>query len=151
MNDEKSTKNEKVSKVLYPDLSYNIVGCAFKVHKLYGTGHKESLYQEALANEMSISGISYKREPIISIINPITKEKLRSNYRPDFLIEDKIIVEIKAQPKLAQFFYDQIHDYLHNSEYELGYLINFAEKKIIPHRVIYTNDKKSVLVRRDGT
>lgn len=65
-----------------------------------------------------------------------------SGYRPDFLIENTIIVELKAQDFIPKKVVDQMYDYLRNSKYELGYFVNFAAEKLDPKRIIYTNDQK---------
>jgi len=67
------------------------------------------------------------------------------NYRVDFLIEGKIIVEIKAVDLIPKNFIDQIYSYLKNSKYKLGYFVNFRSSPFYIKRVIYTNDKKPFL------
>ncbi len=67
------------------------------------------------------------------------------NYRVDFLVENKIIIELKAVDIIPKNFIDQIYSYLKNSEYELGYFVNFKSPQLYIKRVIYTNDKKPFL------
>jgi len=66
-------------------------------------------------------------------------------YRPDFIVDEKIIVELKAVEKNPKLFINQLYDYLRNSKYELGYFINFASPKLYIKRVIFTNDRKPFL------
>jgi len=68
---------------------------------------------------------------------------MRSGYQPDFVIDGKIIVELKALPIMLKREADQLYDYLRNSIYELGYLVNFAENNFRPRRIIFTNDRKT--------
>src|SRR3989339_1154179 len=131
--------------LLYKELSYNLVGCFIEVRKNFGPGHKEKFYQEALAEELKANSINYEREKSISIYHPKTGKKMPSGYRPDFIIENTIIVELKAQPFIPKKVIDQLYDYLRNSKYELGYFVNFAADKLESKRVSYTNDQKSWL------
>jgi len=130
-----------VADLLYKELSYQIQGAVIEVRKNFGSGHKESVYQSALAEELQLRQIPFKREPSISIASPKTK-KIIGIYRPDFLIDDKVILEVKAIEFLARKLVDQLFDYLRNSKYELGYFVNFGGPKLLMKRIIYTNDRK---------
>jgi len=128
--------------VLYKDLSYEIWGAALEVRKNFGAGHKEKLYQEAFADELSKRGVNFEREKSIRIYHPKTGKVMRCGYQPDFVVDEKIIVELKARSLLPKREIDQLYDYLRNSQYELGYLINFSGSRMKPVRVIFTNDRK---------
>ncbi len=130
--------------LLYKDLSYQIQGAAMEVRKNFGSGHKESLYQNAFAEELELRNIKFGKEKSIKIYSPKTK-KLIGLYRPDFIVDEKIIIELKAVEKIPKLFINQLYDYLRNSKYELGYFINFASPKLYIKRVIFTNDKKPFL------
>ena len=143
---------KKYVDLLYKQLSYEVRGAAIEVKKNYGLGHKEVLYQRAFAEELGIRGINYEREKSIKVYSPKTK-KVIGAYQPDFVVEDKIIVEIKALEQLPPQKIDQLYSYLRNSRYELGFLVNFASKSVILKRVIYTNDRKEhikpeIVIRR---
>lgn len=127
--------------LLYKELSYQIQGAVIEVRKTYGSSHKETIYKNALAEEFELRRIPYKREASIQIISPKTNKTI-GIYRPDFVVDDKIILEIKAVEVLARKLVDQLFDYLKNSTYELGYFINFSGSKLYMKRVIYTNDMK---------
>lgn len=130
--------------MLYKELSYEVRGAAIEVKKSYGAGHKEVLYQRAFAEELDLRGINYAREKAIKIHSPKTR-KVIGSYQPDFVIDDKIIVEIKALEQMPPKMMDQLYSYLRNSRYELGFLINFNSGGANIKRVIYTNDKKKHL------
>ena len=130
--------------LLYKDLSYQVQGAAMEVRKNFGSGHKESLYQNAFAEELELRNIKFGKEKSIKIYSPKTK-KLIGLYRPDFIVDEKIIIELKAVEKIPKLFINQLYDYLRNSKYELGYFINFASPKLYIKRVIFTNDKKPFL------
>jgi GxxExxY protein len=132
---------EKHINLLYEELSYQIRGAAIEVRKTYGTGHKEILYQRAFAEELGLRKIKYEREKPIKICSPKTG-KVIGSYQPDFIVEDKIIIELKALEKIPHRMTDQLYGYLRNSLYELGFFINFRSSGVSIKRVIYTNDKK---------
>lgn len=127
--------------LLYEELSYQIRGAAIEVRKNYGLGHKEQLYQGAFAEELTLRGVQYQREKSIRIYSPKTKRVIGS-YQPDFVVEGKIIVELKALECLPRRMTDQLYSYLRNSRYEWGFLINFGSDGVGIRRVIYTNDRK---------
>lgn len=133
--------NTNSHELLYKELSYEIYGAAIEVRKDYGSGHKETLYQNAYAEELTTRGLKFEREMPIKIYSPKTN-KIVGSYQPDFVVEGKIIVELKAVAKIPKLFTDQLYDYLRNSEYELGYFINFASPKLYVKRIIFTNDRK---------
>lgn len=131
---------------LYKDLSYKIQGAIFDVRNNYGPSHKEGIYCNALAEEFSQIGISFEREKVIQIRSPKTN-KVLGIYKPDFVIEKVILMEVKAlstTPKLAE---DQLFYYLKNTNYELGYLVNFGSEKLDIRRRILTNDRKKTLTK----
>ena len=135
--------------LLYEELSYQIRGVAIEVKKNYGAGHKEVLYQRAFTEELGLRGINYEREKPIKIYSPKTR-KVIGSYKPDFIIDSKIIVELKALEQMPPKMIDQIYSYLRNSEYELGFFINYASGGVNIKRVIYTNDRKKHLQPQVG-
>jgi len=129
------------TELLYKELSYEIQGAAIEVRKNFGVGHKEKLYQNAYAEELESRNIIFEKEKAIQIFSPKTGKKI-GTYQPDFIVDKKIIVELKAKYPYPQQMINQLFDYLRNSKYELGYLINFASPKLYFKRLIYTNDRK---------
>ena len=130
--------------LLFKDLSYRLQGCFMEVRNNLGPGLKEIVYQNALTEELEAQKIPFEKEKNIRIYSPKTGKSL-GNYRADFLIDDKIIVEIKAVDLIPKNFIDQIYSYLRNSKYELGYFVNFKSPQLYIKRVIYTNNKKPFL------
>lgn len=139
--------DKKYVNLIHKDLSYQIRGCAIEVNKMYGPGHKETIYQNAYQEELDAEKISYKKEPTIKVYSAKTGRNLGS-YRPDFLIEDKIIVEIKALRLVPKIEMDTFYNYLRNSNYELGLLINFGGEKLAIKRVVYSNNRKAWFQRK---
>ena len=134
------TNNNENSKIMYKDLSYKLQGLFFDIRNDLGSGHKESIYQKALTKDLTRAGIKFTKEPSIKIFSQ--KGEFLGLYRPDFLIEDKIIVELKAVEHISRQETARVYDYLRNSEYELAYLINFASPRLFIKRLIFTNDRK---------
>ena len=106
----------KHEKLLYKDLSYQIQGAAFNVRKNFGPGHKESIYQSAYADELEIRDIKFEKEKSIKIYSPSSK-KFIGLYRPDFIVDDKVLVELKAVENIPKLFIEQIYSYLINSKF----------------------------------
>lgn len=135
----KSLKTTKA--LLYPELSYKIQGIAQKIRKDYGSGQKESIYQRAFVEELELAKIPFKKEAEISIKSVNTGQTI-GKYRPDFVIDDDIVLEVKAVKFLPKNQGNQLFDYLKNSDFELGYIVNFGGNKLYCKRIIYTNDYK---------
>ncbi len=108
-------------------LTKEIIGSAIEVHKLLGPGFGENVYEEAFAHELSLRGIKFTRQLEIEV--PY-KEIIAHKYRLDFVVEDKVIVELKAVNKLSPIHEAQVLSYLKASKLEIGLLLNFNEERI---------------------
>jgi GxxExxY protein len=105
------------------ELSYKIIGCAYKVHKELGPGLLESTYEVCHQFEMTISGLLVERQKELPLVyNSI---KLEAGYRIDLLVENKIIIEIKSVEAIAPVHKAQILTYMKLANKKLGLLINF--------------------------
>lgn len=113
-----------MAKLLYKDLTYKIRGAIFKIYKELGSLHKESVYTNALASELSKLGIKFKQEVSLPVIYEGTKV---GSYRADFIIEDKIVLEVKASKKLPADYEKQVLYYLTGTGYRLAILVNFGQ------------------------
>jgi len=122
-------------KLLYNDLSYKIRGCAFKTYNNLGFGHKENIYQKALSIELEESDLIFEKEKTLPIFY---ENNMIGNYRPDFVVENKIIIEIKAVPFMPKNYETQLIYYLKGANFKLGFLINFGSKKLEIKRRIWT-------------
>ncbi|MFC1613428.1 GxxExxY protein [Patescibacteria group bacterium] len=130
--------------LLEEQLSYKVRGCIYNVANKYGKGLKEKIYQKALAEELKQAELKVEEQKRINIYSFDTG-KILGTYIPDFIIEDKIIIEIKATNFITKQDIDQHRSYLRVSIYEIGYLVNFCTEKLFIQRNIYTNDKKSFI------
>jgi GxxExxY protein len=134
---------QNTTKLLYPELSYKLQGVCIAVRKFLGTGHKESVYHRALIEEFEKHEIKFEHEPRIVVKS--NSGRMLGYYQPDFVIDGKIVLEVKAIYPLHQRFVNQLFDYLRNCDYELGYFVNFAGPHLYMKRIIYTNDRKQNL------
>ena len=126
--------------LLYSDLTYLIRKAIFNVYNGLGFGHKEDVYQKALEKEFLSLGIPYKKELPLKVSY---KGIVVGNYRPDFVIAEKIILEIKALEFLPKALETQLINYLKATNYSLGLLVNFGASKVFIKRLIWT-PKESV-------
>lgn len=126
-------------KLLHKALSYKIVGAAMDVHSTLGRGFLEAVYEAALAHELSLRGIAFKTQQRLPVHY---KGKLVGDYVADIVVEDKIILELKAIAKLAPVHKAQAHNYLAATGLSLAILLNFGAKSLEHERVVrYTPEK----------
>jgi GxxExxY protein len=119
-------------------LTFKVIGCAQKVHSVLGNGFQEIIYQRALAVEMTEQGLSFQREAEMPIFY---KEQHIGSRRVDFLIEDKIIVEIKALISLEDTHIAQGLNYLVAYNLDIGLLLNFGSRSLQVRRLRHPNKK----------
>lgn len=105
------------------DLSRQVVDCVFEVHTNTGPGLLESVYEECLAKEFDMQGIQYLRQHDIPV--KYKNYYLDKSFRVDFLVENGIILELKAVDSILPLHTAQLLTYLKLSDYRLGLLINF--------------------------
>jgi GxxExxY protein len=105
------------------ELTYQTIGAAIEVHRMLGPGLLESSYRECLCRELSLRGISFRREYGL----PVEYKGVRLNcgYRIDVLVADQIVVEIKAVEALAAVHDAQLLTYLRLGGWKVGLLMNF--------------------------
>ncbi len=126
-------------KVLYPELSYVITGAIYEVWNNLGPAFKEIVYQKALEKELRTRGLVFKSQESIPI--SFKGEKI-GVYVPDFIIDDKILLEIKHLPFLSFREKKQAWNYLKGSRYKLLILVNFGGKQVEINRWIYDKARK---------
>ena len=110
--------------LLYPELSSKVLGLAMQLHREMGCGFKEKVYQDAFEVLLRENKIDFIREKHIDLV--FHGVKLEHDFFYDFLIEDKIGVELKAVSEIFGEFEAQIINYLHVSNHKLGLLLNFG-------------------------
>jgi len=128
-------------KLKFEKLSYDLRGAFFEVYNTLGPGFKEQIYHNALAKELRNRGIRFSDKERISILYKGEKVGV---YEPDFIIDSKILVELKSVLQMPRIFETQLFYYLNGTPYELGFLVNFGGGKIeIKRRV----QSKSAVIR----
>ncbi len=105
------------------EISKVIVDLCFKIHKQYGPGLFESVYEELFCYELGRSGVSYKRQHPVPLVHE--NVKMEAGFRADVIVMDKVIVELKSVELLADLHYKQVQTYLKLTGCKLGLLINF--------------------------
>jgi len=123
--------------LLYGNLTEKIIGLCFDVHRQYGSGQKESIYQNALEEKLELNNIPFNKEVDISIKSEDSGKRL-GNHRLDFVIEDKVVVETKAIKFTPVKLEQQLYSYLKNSDYKVGLMINFGSSRLYVRRIILT-------------
>jgi GxxExxY protein len=119
----------------YKDITEKIIGASYEVHNFLGNGFQEVIYQRALAYEMRKKGLEFARE----IEQPIFYKELEEpigTRRADFMVEGKVLVELKAIITLEDVHTAQLLNYLRAYKIEVGLLINFGSKSMTFKRLV---------------
>ncbi len=109
------------------EVTDKIISSAIEVHSSLGPGLLESVYEEALAHEFSLRGIAFDRQKEIKLVY---KGKNIGNHRIDFLVENEVVLELKATEKIMRIHEAQLITYLKAMKKSVGLIINFNVKQI---------------------
>jgi GxxExxY protein len=109
------------------ELTYKIIGCAMKVHNRMGPGFQEVIYQRCLAIELKRAGLSFVREQEQTVYYDGIQVGTR---RADFVVENQVVVELKAVVQLEDVHLAQAKNYTVAYDFPLGLLINFGGKSL---------------------
>lgn len=120
--DRSSTKEFPMKEV-----TERIIACALEVHSTLGPGLLESVYEEALAHEFTLRGVNYEKQ---KEINLKFKGKEIGKHRIDFLVENGVVLELKAVESMHKIFEAQILTYLRATNKRVGLLINFNVERL---------------------
>ncbi len=124
---------QKKYNLIHSEISYKIIGCAYKVHNELGGGHLENVYQKAMAIALSSEKLEFveqKNLPIVFLDNKLTR------YRPDFIVEEKVVIDLKRTKKLLDDDFDQAFRYLQLTNHQLALLIHFGKEFVTKKRVV---------------
>ena len=123
-----------MNNLIYKEESYKIIGLCFEAHNYLGPGFLEVVYKDALEYEFNKAGIPYSREQRYEV-----KYKdviLEHKFYADFVVYDKIILEIKGVKAITDEFVARTINYLKVSDLRLGLIVNFGENKLVHKRII---------------
>lgn len=124
--------------IIYPELSYQVCGLCFYIHNKLGRYRNEKQYADAFENLLKENKIKYVREKPLP---PSFKgEKERRNI-PDFVIGDKILLDLKTKDFVTKEDYFQMRRYLVSHNKKLGIIINFRQKYLYPKRILNKQEK----------
>ncbi|MFA6159529.1 MAG: GxxExxY protein [Parcubacteria group bacterium] len=128
---------------LFKELSFGIIGICIEIQKEYGNFHNERVYQKVLEEKLTKEEIKFLAKPRIKVYSK-DSGNIVGYYEPDVIVEEKIILELKAKPIILKNHEVQLSEYIKTTEYEIGYVVNFGIKPLYFKRIIYTNDKKNL-------
>ena len=126
---------------LYGELTHTILNAAFGVHNYLGCGFLEKVYENALMEEIRIRNLLCKNQVPIKILY---KEKVVGNYIPDIIVDEKVIVEVKACEKIEKIHEAQVLNYLKATGYKVGLILNFAKTKLEYKRLVLSKDTRGL-------
>ncbi len=124
-------KNENV--LIQKELSFQIVGACFDVFRRAGGGHKENFYQRALAMELKERKLKFQEQVEVNLFY---LGQRFGKYRMDFIVEEKIVVEIKALERFRLEHYNQVKGYLSQTQLDLGILVRFSDTGATFQRIL---------------
>jgi GxxExxY protein len=130
-----------MKKLVHEELTGQIIACAIEVHKALGPGFLESIYEAALMVELRRAGLRVEQQKSLPVYY---REVLVGEYRLDLLVEDLIVVELKAISVLEDIHFVIVRSYLKAVSLEHGLLFNFATMLLTVKRVIYQPNQNPV-------
>ncbi len=132
--------NVRISKeLIYPELSYKLIGIAFKIYNSLGFGLQEKYYQRAFEKELTNMSMPFERERMVDL--EYNGENI-GKYFLDFLIDDKIVIELKVAPRLRHIHIKQVFAYLKVLNKKLAILIFFTDLGVRYRRILNPNYKE---------
>jgi GxxExxY protein len=119
----------------YPnqELTKAIIGSAMEVHRHLGSGFLESVYEESMAVEFELRKINFERQKTLDVFY---KERMVKQFICDFLVDDCVLVELKAIKSLTDIEMSQVLNYLRATGLHLGLLLNFGAKSLEVKRIV---------------
>lgn len=115
------------------ELSYRVRGCVYEVYKTLGNGFLEKIYENALLKELALQGLSAQAQVPVKVRY---KDEVVGEYLADIIVENHIILELKAQSQLLKAHEAQLLNYLKASDLKVGMLVNFSHPKASIRRFV---------------
>lgn len=133
--DKKRISADIDKKLIHADITYKIRKAVFNVYNELGFGHKEQVYQKALSKEFEEIKLPYKREKSLEVKY---KNEVVGRYRPDFVIGNRVILEVKSVEFMPKSYGLQLIHYLKTTGYQVGLLVNFGNPRLVIKRLVWT-------------
>ena len=127
--------------MLYKETTEKILNASFEVHKALGSGFLESVYEAALATEFDLQNISFERPKKLDVYY---KNRTVKSFYADYLVEGRVLVELKAIRTYTENEIAQVLNYLKGGGIEVGLLLNFGSSSLQWKRLINSKKEKSV-------
>ena len=125
------------------ELSRRVIGCAFEVSNTLGAGFSEKIYEKALCVEFEKSGLSFQCQKLVCVEY---KHVLVGEYVTDIVVEDRLLLELKAVSALCGVHEAQLMNYLKATGLSVGLLLNFGRPKLGIKRIVWNhNETKKIL------
>lgn len=119
--------------MVYPELSYQLMGALFRVHNKLGSSYQEKYYQRAIEQELINRHIPFEREKEIKLVYG---DKGIGKYFLNFIVDRKIALEVKAVPFLRREYLNQVLAYLDAAKLKLGIVVNFHTQRLTYKRLV---------------
>lgn len=138
LSKEGGNHKDKPQRIPLPtdDLTYEIIGCAMAVHRVLGSGYRENTYQRDLETHLAQKKLNFAAQKLLDVFDSADGHRLIGYYIPDFIVDSRIIVEIKALHGLDDSHVAQVIGYLAVSGCEVGLLINFGKRSLQWQRIL---------------
>jgi len=124
--------------LIYPELSFKLVGYAFEVFKKLGYGHREDVYQKAYAEMLKTNNHNFVEQQYCPVV---FNDKVIKKLFLDFKVDEKLIVELKKDEKFSPDHIEQVNQYLKSSGLQLAILFNFGRQGVLYKRLVNTLKK----------
>ena len=121
-------------KIIEKDLVYEINKCVFEVYRVLGHGFLEKVYERALLKELKAKGLKAQAQVPIQVHY---KGEIVGDFYADLIVEDKVIIELKAQENLSKAYDVQLINYLKATKIQVGLLVNFTYPKATVKRFVF--------------
>jgi GxxExxY protein len=105
-------------------LTSTVIGCAIEIHKAFGSGLLESAYCACLCHDLIAAGLTIERQKALSLVHGTLM--VHCAYRADIVVEDAVLIEVKAVENLSPVWHRQLRTYLRLGDYRVGLLLNFG-------------------------
>jgi GxxExxY protein len=132
-------KDETTDKLIHRDLTYKLIGISMEVHRILGYGFAENVYKDAIEDELNRNNIPYEREVKYEV--EYKGKILPHYYYADFVINNEVIIEVKAQVGVHEECIPQVINYLAISKIPVGLIVNFGEGSLKYKRLAFTRKK----------